>query len=282
MMQTWTLARITYRNAARTPIYYIVIGVFSCLIFVSQYITLFSFDEADELRMIREMGLSSIVVAGLALAIFLSAGVVTEEIEDKTALTLLAKPIGRSQFLLGKFFGIGLALLAMTFFLSLVLVLTLWMDEGLGELDEIFHEGGRPDVLAFALNYFEERIAPLVVGVFLTYVKLLLVTSFSVVVAVNFPLVINATLTMLLFCVGNLSNHLYGVIAESQTFILFRLLGELLYIAIPNLGHFNVTSAVSRGIPIPWQLVVLSTSYGVVVITALLIVGRALMKYKEL
>src|SRR6185436_6228655 len=94
-------------------------------IFGSKFLTLFSFFQ--EMNMVREMGMATITFWGFIVIVISSGLVVTQELEDRTAVTLLSKPIQRSDFLLGKFAGLVLSLVPGIIILSGVLFLTLWM-----------------------------------------------------------------------------------------------------------------------------------------------------------
>src|SRR5258706_1213292 len=119
-----TLAFATYGDVTRRPLYYILLFTFAFAIFGSKFLTLFSFYQ--EMNMVREMGMSTITFWGFIILVVTSGIVVTQELEDRTAVTLLSKPIQRTDFLLGKFFGLVAALIPGMVVLAGVLFLTLW------------------------------------------------------------------------------------------------------------------------------------------------------------
>jgi ABC-2 type transport system permease protein len=77
------------------------------LFILSPSITMYSLDE--DVKLLREIGLSTLFLTGLFIAIFSAASAVTEEIETKTITTVLSKPIGRPTFIIGKFLGVSIA-----------------------------------------------------------------------------------------------------------------------------------------------------------------------------
>ena len=93
------LAAATYGDITRRPLYYILLFTFAFAIVASKFLTLFSFYQ--EVNMVREMGMATITFWGFIILVVTSGIVVTQELEDRTAVTLLAKPVLRSQFLLG-------------------------------------------------------------------------------------------------------------------------------------------------------------------------------------
>src|SRR5262245_33093328 len=124
MTNVWTIAWATYREITTRPLYFVTLAVFSLLIFCSSFLTQFSF--YMEPQMVREMGMASLVLWGVLITALLSGVIVTQELEDRTAVTLLTKPLRRSAFLLGKYFGLVLSLAAGLVALGGVLFYTLW------------------------------------------------------------------------------------------------------------------------------------------------------------
>ncbi len=124
MRNVWTIAWATYSDTARRPLYYILMAVFSVLVYSSHFLTLFTFNQ--EANMVREMGVASLSLYGFLIFVILAPIVVTSELEDRTAITLLAKPVTRSAFLLGKYLGLLGAVFMGVLTLAGVLFFTLW------------------------------------------------------------------------------------------------------------------------------------------------------------
>ncbi len=108
----------TFGQAIRQPIFTVVIAITIMLLIVSPSLSMFSLD--DDNQLLKDIGLSTILVAGLLLSVFASATVLTEEIENKTVLTVISKTVGRTSFLIGKFIGIAAAVLLAQYLLTLV------------------------------------------------------------------------------------------------------------------------------------------------------------------
>src|SRR5438045_1776157 len=125
MRHVRTLAAATYGDVTRRPLYYILLFTFAFGIFGSKFLTLFSFYQ--EINMVREMGMATLTFWGFIVIVVTSGIIVTQELEDRTAVTLLSKPIQRSEFLLGKFLGLVVSLIPGMIVLAGVLFLTLWM-----------------------------------------------------------------------------------------------------------------------------------------------------------
>jgi len=124
MHNALTIAWATYQDTVRRPLYYILIGVFIVLVYTSHFLTLFTFNQ--EANMVREMGVASLALWGFLIFAILTPVVVTQELEDRTAITLLAKPLTRSAFLVGKYLGLLAAVFLGLVVLGGVLFFTLW------------------------------------------------------------------------------------------------------------------------------------------------------------
>lgn len=118
------IAGTTYGDITRRPIYSFTLVLFALLIYASNFLTQFTFYQ--EMNMVREMGVASLVLWGFIIVVVLSGSIVTQELEDRTAVTLLSKPIRRSAFLVGKYVGMLLAVFVGMAVLSGVLFFTLW------------------------------------------------------------------------------------------------------------------------------------------------------------
>jgi hypothetical protein len=101
------IAKNTLTETLRQPVYGVIIAFSLFLFFVSPSIAMYTLDE--DIKLLRELGLSTLVLTGLFIAIFSATAAVTEEIETKTITTVLSKPIGRPTFILGKFLGVASA-----------------------------------------------------------------------------------------------------------------------------------------------------------------------------
>jgi len=108
----------TFGQAVRQPVFTVVIAVTIMLLIASPSLSMFSLD--DDNQLLKDIGLSTILVAGLLLAVFAASTVLTEEIENKTVLTVISKTVGRTSFILGKFLGIAAAVLMAQYLLILV------------------------------------------------------------------------------------------------------------------------------------------------------------------
>ncbi|MFH0911997.1 MAG: ABC transporter permease subunit [Planctomycetota bacterium] len=122
MQVIWSIARNTLFETLRQNAYGVVLWISALLILLSPAFAMFTL--IDSLKLVQDMGLATILLAGLFLGVLSSATVVSREIEGRTALTVLSKPVSREAFLLGKYLGLSLAVSLAVYILTILLLLT--------------------------------------------------------------------------------------------------------------------------------------------------------------
>jgi len=117
------IALNTFREIIRDRILYGILVFALLLIGISVVLGELSF--AEQARISADFGFAGIQMSAAVLAMFAGSTLVAREIEKQTVLTLLAKPVTRTQFLIGKFVGLGFVLSTVMVGLSTVLALLL-------------------------------------------------------------------------------------------------------------------------------------------------------------
>jgi hypothetical protein len=118
----FSIARNAFTEAIRQPVFVVLLLGTQLLLVFNVTLAAYSFWEDDKLLV--DLGLSTMFLAGLFLAAFSAAGVFGREIHDQTVLTVLSKPVGRPVFVLGKFLGVTGALAAAYAIWALVFMLS--------------------------------------------------------------------------------------------------------------------------------------------------------------
>jgi ABC-2 type transport system permease protein len=104
------IAKNTFVETLRQPIYAVIIVAAMLMFVISPSISMYTIAENDDNRLLREIGLSTLFLSGLFIAIFAASGAIGKEIEDKTVATVLTKPVQRPIFIIGKFLGLTASL----------------------------------------------------------------------------------------------------------------------------------------------------------------------------
>src|SRR5512141_2969644 len=103
------IARNTFREAVRDRVLYNL--VLFVLLLTGAAVFIGELSGGQERKIIVDLGLSAMLLFGVFIAIFVGVGLVYKEIERRTVYSIFSKPVGRGEFLLGKYFGLCLTLL---------------------------------------------------------------------------------------------------------------------------------------------------------------------------
>ena len=104
MQSLLVVAQNTFRETVRDKILYNL--VFFALLLIGASVLLGTLTIGEQSRIINDVGLAAINLVGVIMAIFVGIGLVSKEIERRTIYTILARPITRTQFVLGKYCGL--------------------------------------------------------------------------------------------------------------------------------------------------------------------------------
>jgi ABC-type transport system involved in multi-copper enzyme maturation permease subunit len=247
------VAANTFRESVRERVLYNLL-VFAVLMTLSSLI-LGELSIRQDDKIVKDLGLASMDVFGTLIAIFIGVGLIRKEIERRSLYPLLAKPLGRGEFLLGKFLGLGFTLLVNVALMTLGLFAALFMA----------HRSPDPDLIAAVYAIFLGLL--LTVGIALLFSTLassqLLATlwTFSVVVA------------------GRFSDVIRGM---SEITKAPRWLGEGLYYALPNYRNFDLKTRVVYGESVPGELLLSLTAYALLYLAIVLLGALAAFRRREL
>ncbi len=244
----------TYRETVRDKVLYNLV-LFALLMIAASYV-LGKISVYQEIKIIKDLGLASISIFGMAIAIFIGIGLVSKEIDKRTLYGVLPKPISRAQFLLGKYFGLCLTLL----------VNVLVMTAGL-----------------YALLFLMERTfePALLKAIFLIYLKLALLVAIAILFSTFTSSILAGLFAGFFYVAGYLSIELKNLETVVESSFLPQLT-RLLYYLLPNFKNFDVKAAVVAGTPVPWSQLAWSAAYAAIYITLLLVASCWIFRHKNL
>lgn len=248
MTRFWSILRVSFTETVRQPIYGVLLICTMLMMLLN--VSLAAFTLSDDDKLLLELGLSTLLLSGLFLSAFSATSALSREIENKTVLTVISKPVSRPLFYLGKFFGL-IGALALAHYLNTLVFLLAQRHGVLQNTSDpwdmpaiVFGSGGVFLTLLAAvfLNYFHGRDFPLTalsiltplltVAVVLTafFDKRWNVTPF----AQEFPggQVVIATLLVLLFnmilaAVATAASTRFGQLMTLTTCVLFTCLAAV-------------------------------------------------------
>lgn len=241
-MRIWAIALNTFREAVRDKILYTLLGF--ALVMIASAALVADLALGEYQKIIRDLGLTSISVFGVAIAIFVGIGLVYKEIERKTIYTIASKPVPRWQFLVGKYVGLAAVLAVETGIMSLGLFALFWLSDSFGGVS----------VLS---------------AIWLTYVELLVITAIAILFSCFSTPTLSAFFAVGLTAVGRITADLkeIGQSAEGE---LFRWFSGFVYRVLPDLQTFNVRREAAYGLPVDWEYVAYATGYGATWVAVLL------------
>jgi ABC-2 type transport system permease protein len=123
MDKLFTIAKNTFIETLRQPIYAVIIIIALFLFFISPSLAMYTMD--DDNKLLRELGLSTLFLTSLFIAIFSASGAVAEEIENKTITTVLSKPVQRPIFIIAKFLGVAAAVVLAHYICTVALIMAI-------------------------------------------------------------------------------------------------------------------------------------------------------------
>jgi Cu-processing system permease protein len=138
------IAQLTFREVFAKAITWILAFVSVSLLFISYSFNFFAM--GDEMAFLREVGLASVRLCGLALVIFLCCGSIADEVARHHLMAIMSKPILRTHYILGKYFGLLSAITLLSLGLGAILMVLIAFDQRawewttlIGIVGEIFH-----------------------------------------------------------------------------------------------------------------------------------------------
>jgi ABC-type transport system involved in multi-copper enzyme maturation permease subunit len=276
-----TIARATWKECLRQPVFSILTAVGVLVIIANMIVPFFAM--GDETKMFIDCGLSTILICCLLLAVWTASIAVAEEIEGKTAMTLLSKPINRRQFILGKYFGILEGVLTLLVILGVVMYVSTYLKFGYdhkeaakGVLDYFAWQGNVP--------YPEpQRLAAanaIVPGLTLILMEAALMASVSVAISTRLPMLPNMITCFAIFVIGHLTPVL--VAAGKFKLVFVQFFANLIATLLPALDNLNMSPAISTGKAIPVQYVGLNAIYTVAYVAAAILVAFLLFEDRDL
>jgi ABC-type transport system involved in multi-copper enzyme maturation permease subunit len=255
-----------FRESVRDKVLYNLV-LFAVILIGASYL-LGQLTAGQDVKIIKDLGLSATSIFGLFIAIFIGIGLVSKEVERRSIYSLLAKPIDRYQLVLGKYAGLVLTLAVniavMAVALYAVLVYTSW---------------GIPDLVQSGWD--APALDPaLLKAIALIFVELTLVTAIAILFSTFSTPILSAAFTFGLFIVGHLSGDLrnFDQIVDSRA---AARLARGLYWVLPNLAQFDVKDRVVHGVAVPFGYMALTCGYAVLYIAMLLSIATYVFSRRD-
>jgi ABC-type transport system involved in multi-copper enzyme maturation permease subunit len=234
-MKITAIAGITFKEAKRDRILYLLFFFAAACIIAARVLAILTV--GDRVKIIKDVGLASISIFGVLMAVLIGTSLVYKEIDKKTIFTLLSKPLHRAQFILGKFLGLVLTLFVMTVFMSLIFLVLVY------------------------LHTFKVEWAMLVAIAYI-FLELVLITAVAIFFSSFSTPILSSIFSLAFYLIGHLSWGLELLIKKMRAGA-GRSVARFFYMFLPDLENFNFKTEVVHGLPIPAGIYLYSFFYGI-------------------
>ncbi len=242
MYRTLVIVRHTFLESVVQPIYALLLTLGAAITIVFSLLPYFTFGE--DLIMFKAVSLDVILLLTLLSTLFATSRSIYDEIEDRTMLTLMSKPISKLEVLLGKYLGIILSTLLGVAALGGVLILCTWLrlpgdymlrtntvDER--EVQQIW-------------EYRKMHLAGLFPSLILIWLQVSVLAAIGVALSTRFSLVVNMPTVIMLYIAGNLTRFLFPIFGDDPdslfagSSVLVKGIAYVLSAILPYLETFDL------------------------------------------
>jgi Cu-processing system permease protein len=257
MRRAGVVALNTFREAVRDRVLYNL--VFFALLLMAAAVAVGQISIGIEETVIVSLGLSAISVIGLLISIFIGVALVSKEMDKRTLYALLAKPLRRWEFLVGKFGGLVLTLAVNTAAMAAGLLL----------------------VMLYVKHSLERGETAVLVAVYFIWLKLALVVALALLFSCFTTQLLAILFTVGLYIVGLYVQELRNLPVEVMSPAMTAFTKWLSYL-LPNFENFNVMAMAAHGRAIPGALILQNTLYTVIYCAIVLTAAAAVFSRRNL
>jgi ABC-type transport system involved in multi-copper enzyme maturation permease subunit len=280
-----TIARATTKEAIRQPVFLLLTALSIVVICANYYVPFFSLGE--DTKMFIDCGLATILICSLLLSVWTASMSVADEIEGKTAMTLLSKPITRRQFVLGKYVGITQASLMMIVAVGLVFIVATYFKFGYDKKEAASEPppySVKSQIAGMDIHVPEpERLSVAsnsIPALSLIFMEVAVMTAVSVAISTRLPMLMNIVICFAIFVVG----HLTPVLVQStfQGMPVVSFMAQVVATVLPALENFNMSAAIATGTQVPNDYLGMCAIYCACYATAAVLLAFMLFEDRDL
>ncbi len=248
MQRIVVVAGNTFRETIRDKILYNL--VLFAILLIGASVLLGTLTIGEQARIVNDLGLAAINLVSVIIAIFVGIGLVTKEIERRTIYTILARPITRVQFILGKYLGLAFIVIVNIAIMFAMFVATLWLT-GSAVHGSLF------------------QVVELII------VETLLVMAMALFFSTFSSSILSATMALGLYVIGHLTTDLKSIAEKSHSQLTEAVLTAVYYVC-PNLEMLNIKGQGASGVLMEMGYQATATAYGLLY-AGLLLTGACLI-----
>jgi len=279
------IASNTLLELIRLKVFYFLLLFALVLIGSSAFMVKFSFQE--QFQVLKDVSLGAMSIFTFLLAVLSTAMLLPKDVEDRTLYTILAKPVPRFEYLLGKMCGVLLLLAIATVLMSLVFWVSLWGREQQALAETMQQMQGAPaDQVAEAVKgVTDATFTPgLVPGIIVIYLKAALFVSLTLFVSTYATsYIFTVIVVFMVYLIGHVQSiaREYWLAGEAITVTKHIFLGAVALL-FPDLQVFNVVNDIAVGNAVAMDMFAKVAGLGVVYLVIYLLLAYFVFAKKEL
>lgn len=226
----------------------------------------------EDIKLLKDCGVTIALIAAIFQGIWSASTSVSDEIEGRTALTLLSKPIHRRSFIVGKILGIFWLLM----FMFLVMGAIELFAVAYKPIYEVRENSQDPPV--WQLCHFE--MLQTIPGLALAFMQAVVLSAISVAIGTRVSMITNFAVCFSIYVLG----HLTPMIMDSALggLAIVEFFSQLISAIVPNLNLFSMESAIDADVGIPWSLIASAAVYSLVYGIGATLLGLILFEDRDL
>lgn len=232
----------TFLEAVRNRVLYLLVVFGILVILLSKALGWVMIGET--LKVITDISLMSLSVFGALITIFVGTGLIYNEIDKRTIYVLLARPVPRWEFVIGKYLGLLLTVLTMIGVMSLFFLAYLAFMSSSAVTQEQSITGG----------FVTIGFGPVIHAILLTMMEMAMLTAMAIAYSAASTPILSAVFTFLTYIVGhqadnvrNLADIILNRTADAQPTAAYWAV-KAIYWVMPNLSNFNIRNEVVHGL----------------------------------
>ena len=268
MTVLWPIALITFKEGMRNRVFYSISLI--AVLLTGAILSLTSMIPHDRGKAAVDLILFVVSFSGLLLVLFIGTNILSKDLDKRTIFVVLSRPISRSQYIVGKFLGMAMLVLATMIVLSLAAVVSLLI------------------LYKISPDYFQ-RISFTTVFLALAFIYLML----NMVSALSFLFAsftsssfTTLVLTLISYIIGQSLAAVKGLVESSQTAgiqvssVTMKVV-QVAYYVFPNLSFFDIKAQAAHGLPVPYSYIFWTACYGVIYTGILVILAAIIFRKRE-
>lgn len=266
MSATAAIALNVFRESVRDKVLYNLV-LFAIILMAASYL-IGQLTAGQDVKIIKDLGLSATSLFGLFIAVFIGIGLVSKEVERRSVYSLLAKPIHRYQMVVGKYAGLVLTLIVNVAIMAAAQYVVLaYMGWGVS-----------PDIQR---SWDAPALDPSILkAIALILVELMVITAIALFFSTFSTPILSAAFTFGFFIVGHFSTDLrnFQQVVDSPA---AARLARGLYWILPNLAQFDVKTQVVHAQPVPLGYIAITSAYAALYIAVLLVAAVVIFSRRD-